>query len=92
MVDTPRHLLVECQVAVQTWNILMQKIPKNRGTTLIEYAIGLYDGRIEMSIKAEILKMLMHFRSMDADAIHIRIRNYFMTISSKNARVRMIFA
>jgi hypothetical protein len=92
MIDTPSHLLVECQVAVQTWDRLMIKIPKNPGTTLIEYAIGLYDGKIEMSIKAEILKMLMHFRSMEADAIHTRIRNYFMTTNSKNVTIRRIFA
>jgi hypothetical protein len=29
MVDTPRHLLVECVVAVKTWTSLMAKIPKS---------------------------------------------------------------
>jgi hypothetical protein len=91
MLDTPTHLLVECHIAVLTWNKLITKIPKDLGVSLIEYAIGLYDGKIEMSIKAEILKMLMHFRSMDADAIHARIRTYFMTINPKNVKIKLFF-
>jgi hypothetical protein len=44
-----------------------------------------------MSIKAEILKMLMHYRNMDAITIHTRLKNYFLTVSSKNARINEIF-
>ncbi len=91
MLDNPCHLLTECQVATLTWNRLMTKIPKDPSITLMEYAIGLYDGRIEMSIKAETLKMLMHFRSMDSDTIHTRLRNYFMSINPKYVKIRMIF-
>jgi hypothetical protein len=92
LLDTPCHLLAERQIAIQTWSRLMIKIPKDPTITLMEYAIGLYDGRIEMSIKAEILKMLMHFRNMGSDAIHTRLRNYFMLVNPKNERIRMIFA
>jgi hypothetical protein len=58
---------------------------------LIEYAIGLYDGTVEMSIKAEILKMLMHNRNMDAEASHRRLKNYFLTINPKHPKIRLIF-
>jgi len=91
MVDTPTHMLIECHIASQTWIRLIEKIPKNQHISLMEYAIGLYDGSIEMSIKAEILKMLMHCRSMSADAIHRRLKNYFMTVNSKNATIQRIF-
>jgi hypothetical protein len=70
----------------------MVKIPKDPTITLMEYAIGFYDGRIEMSIKAEILKMLMHFRNMDSDAIHTRLRNYFMSINPNNEKIRTLFS
>ncbi len=91
MIDTPMHMLVECYVASQTWTNLMARIPKSPHISLTDYALGIYDGRIEMSIKAEILKMLMHYRNMDADAIHRRLKNHFLTINSKNARIRTIF-
>ncbi len=70
----------------------MTKIPKDPEITLMEYAIGLYDGKVERSIKAEILKILMHFRSMDVDAIHTRLRNYFMSINPNNVKIARIFA
>jgi len=91
VLDTPSHLLVECHIARLTWNRLITKIPKDPSISLMEYALGLYDGKIEMSIKAEILKMLMHFRSIDADAIHARIKTYFLMINPKNAKIRMLF-
>jgi hypothetical protein len=69
----------------------MARIPKSPHVSMIEYALGIYDSRIEMSIKAEGLKMLMHFRTMDAITIHRRLRNHFMTVSSKNIRIRLIF-
>jgi len=92
LLDTPCHLLIECQTATLTWQRLMVKIPKDPTITLMEYAIGFYDGRIEMSIKAEILKMLMHFRNMDSDAIHTRLRNYFMSINPNNEKIRTLFS
>ncbi len=91
MIDTPLHMLVECHVALQTWTNLMAKIPKSPHISLIDYVIGIYDCKIEMSIKAEILKMLMHFRHMDSHAIHRRLKNYFLTVHTKNARIRAIF-
>ncbi len=92
MIDTPLHMLVECHVALQTWTNLMVKIPKNPQISLIDYAVGIYDGRVEMSIKAETLKMLMHCRQMDANTIQRRLKNYFLTVSSKNASIRAIFS
>ncbi len=91
MIDTPMHMLVECQVALQVWNALTVRIPKSPQISLLEYALGIYDSRIEMSIKAEVLKMLMHFRNMNADAIYMRIKNHFLTVSSKDMRIRSIF-
>ncbi len=90
--DTPLHMLVECRVADQTWTRLTAVIPKLPSIATLEYAIGLYDGKIEMSIKAEILKMLMHCRNMDAEAILRRTKNYFTMIGAKNAKIRSIFS
>jgi exonuclease III len=89
-VDTPLHMLVECHVAVQTWNMLMVKIPKHRDMSMLDYIIGLYDSKIDMSIKAEIIKMLMHFRDMSPDAILRRLSNYFMTVNGRNAYIRQL--
>jgi hypothetical protein len=91
MVDTPVHMLVECFVANQTWSYLIDMIPKSPHIPLIEYVLGIHDGKIEMSIKSEILKMLMHNREMDAVTIHRRLKNYFLTVHSKNNRIREIF-
>jgi hypothetical protein len=90
-VDTPMHTLLECFVAEQVWSRLMIKIPKSPHIQMIQYALGLFDGKIELSIKAEILKMLMHFRNMDAEAIHRRLKNYFLTVNPRNAQIRQIF-
>jgi hypothetical protein len=89
--DTPLHTLVNCQVAEQIWTKLMIKIPKCPNTPMVEYVIGLYDGKVEMSIKAEIMKMLMHFRNMTAEAIYRRLKNYFLTTNSKNEYIKYIF-
>jgi zinc-binding in reverse transcriptase len=90
-VDTPMHVLVECEVATRTWTQLMAKLPKSPHIQMIEYALGVYDGKIEISIKAEILKMLMHFRDMSAEAIHIRLKNYFLITNPNNPRIKQIF-
>ncbi len=58
---------------------------------MIQYVLGIYDGKIELSIKLETLKMLMHFRNMDAEAIHRRLKNYFLTVNPRNAQIRQIF-
>jgi len=91
-IDTPTHMLIECHVAMQTWDRLITKIPKNPNINMIEYAVGLYDDRIELSIKAEILKMLMHGRNMDAEAIHRKLKNYFLVVYPKNIKIRRIFS
>jgi len=79
MYDTPMHMLVECEVADRTWARLETYIPRIPNITTIEYAIGIFDGKIEMSIKAEILKMLMHCRHLDVEAVLRKTKNYFMT-------------
>jgi hypothetical protein len=89
-VDTPLHMLLECHVAVQTWNRLMIKIPKAPEMQMLDYIIGMYDNKIVMSIKAEIIKMLMHFRDMSAEDIHRRLCNYFLTVSGRNAYIRQL--
>ncbi len=91
MVDTPLHVLTECIVARQIWSKLMNKMPKNTNIGLMEYALGIYDGKIDLSIKAETLKMLMHFRELDSQEIYIKLKNYFLTVHAKNIRVRAIF-
>jgi hypothetical protein len=91
MVDTPLHVLTECIVARQIWSKLMIKMPKNTNIGLIEYVLGIYDGKIDMSIKAETLKMLMHFRELDSNEIYIKLKNYFLTVHAKNTGVRAIF-
>ncbi len=88
--DTPLHMLVECHVAAQTWNMLMAKIPKQPDMPMLDYIIGLYDSKIDMSIKAEIIKMLMHFRDMSEDAILRRLSSYFLMVSGQNAYIRQI--
>jgi len=91
MVDTPLHVLTECIVARQIWSKLMNKMPKNTNIGLMEYALGIYDGKIDLSIKAETLKMLMHFRELDSQEIYVKLKNYFLTVHAKNIRVRAIF-
>jgi exonuclease III len=90
-IDTPSHMLVECQVAEETWNRIMLKIPKRSDMQIIEYVTGLYDGKLDMSIKAEVLKMLMHFRNLNAEAIYRRLKNYFLTVKHKSAYIRQLF-
>ena len=58
---------------------------------IIEYVTGLYDGKLDMSIKAEVLKMLMHFRNLNAEAIYRRLKNYFLTVKHKSAYIRQLF-
>jgi hypothetical protein len=89
-VDTPLHMLLECHVAVQTWHKLMVKIPKVQAMPMLDYIIGMYDNKIVMSIKAEIIKMLMHFRDMSAEDIHRKLRNYFLTVSGRSAYIRQL--
>jgi hypothetical protein len=89
-VDTPLHMLLECHVAVQTWNRLMVKIPKTPEMQMLDYITGMYDNKIVMSIKAEIIKMLMHFRDMSAEDIHRRLRNYFLTVNGRSAYIRQL--
>jgi hypothetical protein len=89
-VDTPLHMLVECHVAAQTWTMLMAKIPKQPDMPMLDYIMGLYDSKINMPIKVEIIKMLMHFRDMSADAILRRLSSYFLMVSGQNAYIRQI--
>jgi hypothetical protein len=90
-IDTPMHVLVECELAKQVWNKLMEKIPKQNGKPIILYAIGVNDSRTKLAIKAEILKMLMHFRDMNAEGIYRKIENHFLTVSANNLEIQNIF-
>jgi len=91
MLDTPLHMLIECNKAQQVWQRLMRGIFKNPTTDLLDYALGIADGKLELSIKAEVLKMLMHMRNLTADLIIRRAKNYFLTVQGSNLRVKQIF-
>jgi hypothetical protein len=91
MLDSPLHVLVECNKAQQVWYKLMSGIPKNPTIDLLDYALGISDGKIEMSIKAEVLKMLMHMRDLTPDLIIRKARNFFLTVQGSNQQVRRIF-
>ena len=69
----------------------MLKIPKSNNIQLIDYALGIYDSKIELWIKAETLKMLMHFRDLEAESILRRLKNYFLTVNARNRRIQQIF-
>jgi len=69
----------------------MLKIPKSNNIQLIDYALGIYDSKIGLWIKAETLKMLMHFRDLEAESILRRLKNYFLTVNARNRRIQQIF-
>jgi len=91
MLDTPLHVLVECVVARQVWQRLMVAIPKNPSIQLMDYALGISDSTMILAIKAETLKMLMHFRDLGVNALLTRLKNYFLTVQGSHAGVKQIF-
>jgi hypothetical protein len=62
----PMHTLFECDIAKQVWERPMIRIPKCSGLSLVLYAIGINDNRTRLSIKAKVMKMLMHFRELNS--------------------------
>ncbi len=46
---------------------------------------------MKLAIKAEILKVLMHFRDMNAEGIYRKIENQFLTVSANNLEIQNIF-
>jgi exonuclease III len=91
MLDTPIHVLAECYRAQQVWQKLIVGVPKNPSIELIDYALGISDSATILAIKAETLKMLMHLRDLEANAILMRVKNYFLTIQGLNTKVKEIF-
>jgi len=91
MLDTPLHVLVECNTAQQVWSKLMVGIPKSNNIEIIDYALGISDPPIALAIKAETLKMLMHFRDLNPNAILRRLKDYFLTVQGSHPMVRWIF-
>ena len=89
--DTPLHVLVECTRAQQVWQKLMTVIPKNDNINKIDYALGITDSPVVLAIKVETLKLLMHFRDLNVNAILGRLRNYFLTVQRSNPEIRRIF-
>jgi hypothetical protein len=83
--DMPMHTLIECDVAKQVWVILMLRIPKCADLPLLLYAIGIIDNRTRLSIKAEVMKILMHFRELSSESIYHRLTNNLL-ISNGNDR------
>jgi hypothetical protein len=91
MLNTPLHVIIECRNAQQVWHMLMEVIPKTPNIQLIEYALGISDNRVILSIKAEVLKMLMHCRELSPNAMLARLKNYFLTVQRSNPQIQQIF-
>jgi hypothetical protein len=79
--DSPEHMLIECNKARQTWELLMAKIPKRDGISMKHYIIGLNDDYCHLMVKAEVLKHLMHFRELEP----------VQTLAKIYAQLRVIF-
>jgi hypothetical protein len=89
--DTPMHALIECDVAKEVWERLMIRIPKHAGLPLVLYAMGINDNRTRLSIKAEVIKMLMHFRELSSESIHRRLTNNLVISNCNNREMLEIF-
>ena len=89
--NMPIHTLIECDVAKQVWERLMIRIPKRPGLPLVLYAMGINDNRTRLSIKAEVIKMLMHFKELSSESIHHRLANNLLISNGNNIEMQEIF-
>jgi hypothetical protein len=55
---------------------------------LVQYACGINDSRTRLMIKAEILKILMHFRELEPDQIINRVLTYLKITNRFNIEIR----
>jgi acyl-CoA hydrolase len=76
--------LIECEVANQVWQKVLQKVPRKAATTMIMYVVGINDKKNELMIKAEINKYLMHFRDLNAEQILQRALTYLRCTNRYN--------
>jgi len=91
MLDTPLHVIAECQNARQVWQILMAGVPKDPNIQIVDYALGISDNRVILAIKAEVLKMLMHCRELSPNAMVARLKTFFLTVQGSSPQIRQIF-
>jgi zinc-binding in reverse transcriptase len=82
--DTPEHVLTECDIASQVWQRVLQVMPQKRGTNMIMYVLGINDTKNELMIKAELIKYLMHFRDLNAEQIIQRALSYIKCTNKYN--------
>jgi hypothetical protein len=85
--DTPEHMLFECEVAKKVWELIMVKFPKPPTKLLAQYAIGINDSKICLIVKAEIMKHLMHFRELQPEVIVSRTIAYLKIVQKHNQAV-----
>jgi hypothetical protein len=83
-IDTPQHMLFECVNSVRVWQILNGKIPRPLSRSLEHYAIGINDSKTHLMIKAELLKYIMHQRSLDPEAKVRKALSYLKTVNPNN--------
>ena len=77
-------------IAKQVWERLMIRIPKDAGLPLVLYAMGINDNRTRLSIKAEVMKMLMQFRELSSESIYGRLTNNLLISNDNNREMQEI--
>jgi hypothetical protein len=88
--DMPMHTLIECDVSKQVLERLMIRMPKRTGLSLVLYAMGINDNRTRLSIKAEVMKMLMQFRELSSESIYGRLTNNLLISNDNNREMQEI--
>jgi hypothetical protein len=88
--DTPLHMLTECEVAKQVWQMLMAKIPKHADYSLMQYAMGINDSKSILMVKAEILKYLMHCRDLTPTQIISYATLYLKGVNKSNVFISQL--
>jgi len=86
--DSPEHMILGCVFAKRTWELLQQKIPKRLNCSWLQYAIGINDSYSSLSVKAEVLKYLMHFRELEPESIINKTIAYLKTVNRNNAVIQ----
>jgi hypothetical protein len=83
--DSPEHMLFTCVIARRVWELLMQKIPKPLEMSVLHYAIGINDSRVNLMVKAEVLKYIMHYRELNSDVMIQKSLAYLKLVHNRNA-------
>ncbi len=61
------------------------------GLPLVLYTMGINDNRTRLSIKAEVMKMLMLFREVSSESMYRRITNNLLISNGNNREMHEIF-